>query len=105
MSNFYQRINQGIKIVYINRDKIIILAAGSSLIYYSIASIRQLLLLLDQAKGKYIETCTNIQFISDYIRGQKRCEKCDACFKYQKSFEKHLRQHKYKDEFDEVFCS
>jgi hypothetical protein len=54
-------------LVYNIREKIIALAARATLIYYSIATIRELIELYDQGKVKFHEACRNAQYINDYI--------------------------------------
>ena len=83
-----------VRFTYDNRDRVLILAGGVAIIYYSVATIRELIVLYDDVKCKCYETCRNLEDILDYLRGKHyKCGDCCKKYKQYKSFQKHMWQH------------
>jgi hypothetical protein len=94
---------KAVHFVYDNRDKVVILGAISAFAYYSISTLIKLFEFYDRNKHKPYEAYKNVQNITDYLSNKKRCNECDACFKYGKSFRKHKLEHEVSDEYDRIF--
>ena len=92
-----------VRFSYDNRDKVVMLAAGAALVYYSVATIKELITMYDDVKCKCYETCKNLEYISDYLRGKKyKCEECRKTYKHEKSFQKHKSQHEISHYLDNL---
>jgi hypothetical protein len=57
-------LHQSLNYLYLNRNKIIILAAGVSIVYYSIGAVKEIIELIEISKIKYHESCVNLRNIS-----------------------------------------
>jgi uncharacterized protein with PIN domain len=73
-------------------NKVIILAAGVTVIYYSISTIKVLFNIFDNCKEKCYEASRNVQEMRDYITGTNRCETCNRGFKNNRK-NNHFREH------------
>lgn len=92
-----------IRFSFNNKDKIIMLAASATLVYYSVATIRDVILLFDNVKCTYYETCKNFDYISDFLRGVKfRCPECSKGYRYHKCFRNHKSQHEISQYLDNL---
>ena len=93
-----EKLLNAIRFSYDNRDKLIILTAGVTIFYYSVASLKATLDLYDQIKWKYKESCQNLEYITDYLSGIKfRCEHCGKKYRKRKCFTKHCYIHEFEE--------
>ena len=102
MISFASRLNNGLSALYIQKDKVIILAAAATLVYYSLAAFRELIVLADNLQGKYHESCDNAQYIADRLQGIKRCQRCNMGYKNKRSYVRHLQKHADIDELNRI---
>ena len=90
---------KAIRFGYDNKDKLIILAAGLTISYYTVATVKTMLDLYDQLRWKYKESCQNLEYITDYLSGVKfRCEQCGKKYRKRKCFTKHCYIHDFERE-------